>query len=326
MKLEQNDKSMLFSSTELPDVFFAEYLSGASGDYIKVYLYIVFLSKYGKDIKITDLSKKLDLPFGTVQEAITYWEKQGALTKKTTGYVVNSLQEKELLALYNPKITMSPEELTKSAENRTRIAAIESINNMYFQGIMMPTWYNDIDMWFRKYGFDEQVMISLFGYCFEKSKLHRNYVQAVADAWHKNNVKTFTDLENYSQKQEKLNIIRKSVSKKLGLNRPLTQFEDDYIRKWYEDFGYNQEIIDIALKKTTSKANPSFDYINKLLSDWHKQGLKTPSEVLTYLEEKEKQSKKVPASQEKKSGFQSYDQRKYDNLDKFYANNDTDKK
>ncbi len=59
MKLEQNDKSMLFSNTEIPDVFFSEYLSSANGDYIKVYLYILFLSKYDKDIKINDLSKNL---------------------------------------------------------------------------------------------------------------------------------------------------------------------------------------------------------------------------------------------------------------------------
>ena len=45
MKLEQNDKSMLFSSTEIPDVFFTEYLSQANGDYVKVYLYLLFLSK-----------------------------------------------------------------------------------------------------------------------------------------------------------------------------------------------------------------------------------------------------------------------------------------
>ena len=66
MKLEQNDKSMLFSSTEIPDVFFTEYLSQANGDYVKVYLYLLFLSKYDKDIKINDLSKKLALPLKTI--------------------------------------------------------------------------------------------------------------------------------------------------------------------------------------------------------------------------------------------------------------------
>ena len=42
MKLEQNDKSLLFSSTEIPDVFFTEYLPSMNGDFIKVYFYILF--------------------------------------------------------------------------------------------------------------------------------------------------------------------------------------------------------------------------------------------------------------------------------------------
>lgn len=82
MKLDQNDKSILFSNTDIPDVFFTEYLSSANGDYIKVYLYIVFLSKYDKDIKINDLSKKLALPLKTIQEAFKYWEDNGVLVKK----------------------------------------------------------------------------------------------------------------------------------------------------------------------------------------------------------------------------------------------------
>ena len=52
MKLEKNSNSMLFSSTEIPDVFFTEYMSQASGDFIKVYLCLVFLSKYDKDINL----------------------------------------------------------------------------------------------------------------------------------------------------------------------------------------------------------------------------------------------------------------------------------
>ena len=92
MKLEQNDKSMLFSTTELPDIFISEYLSSAKGDYIKVYLYILFLSKYNKDIKITDLSKKLALPFNVIQDALAYWEKEEVIIKKSTGYILTNLQ------------------------------------------------------------------------------------------------------------------------------------------------------------------------------------------------------------------------------------------
>ena len=48
MKLEQNEKSLLFSETTIPDIFFAEHLSQLPGSYLKIYMYIIFLSKYKK--------------------------------------------------------------------------------------------------------------------------------------------------------------------------------------------------------------------------------------------------------------------------------------
>ena len=320
MKLEQNDKSMLFSNTEIPDVFFTEYLSSANGDYIKVYLYILFLSKYDKDIKINDLSKKLALPLKTIQEAFKYWEEAGVLIKKHTGYILVNLQEVELLKLYSPKLTSSPEDIKKNAKNQYRAKAIENINNQFFQGIMSPSWYSDIDLWFKKYNFDEEVMIALFRYCFEKSALHRNYVKAVADAWYSNNIKTFSDLEAYDENNEKIKKIKKNISKKLGLNRPLTQYEEAYIEKWLNEYKYNIDVIEIALKKTTSKSNPNFDYLDKMISDWHERNLLNSEAVKNYLLEFKNKSKQVKEL-EKKTNYQNYDQRNITNFDDLYANN-----
>ena len=191
MKLEQCENSMLFSSTEIPDVFFSEYFSQANGNYIKVYLYMVFLSKYNKDIKINDLSKSLAIDFKVIQEALKFWEELGVITKKNNGYILNNLQEIELHKIYSPRLTATPEQAVKNEKNQYRAKAIESINNSYFQGIMSPSWYTDINLWFNKYQFDEQVMIALFRYCYDKSALHRNYVQVVAEAWSKNHIKNY---------------------------------------------------------------------------------------------------------------------------------------
>ena len=245
MKLEQSDLSLLFSSTNLPDIFFTEYLSQISGDALKVYLYITFLAKYNKDIRLNDLSKKLELPLKTIQESIKYLEEQSLITKKNTGYIINNIQEIELHKLYTPKVTSSPEELEKIAQNKQRAKAIDSINNQFFQGIMSPSWYSDIDLWFKKYSFDEEVMIALFQYCFNRSALHRNYIQAVAEAWFKNNIKTYNDLDKYYEKQEKLNTLQKTISKKLGITRHLSQYEEGYIEKWNIDYGYNLSLIHI---------------------------------------------------------------------------------
>ena len=319
MKLEQNDIPLLFSSTELPDVFFTEYLSQTNGDYIKIYLYMIFLSKYGKDIKINDLSKKLNIDFKVIQECIKYWEDLGVITKKNTGYIINNLQEIELHKLYKPKVALSSEDLAKTAQNQYRAKAIENINNLFFQGIMSPSWYSDIDLWFKKYCFDEEVMIALFQYCYNRSALHRNYIQTVADAWHKNNVKTFADLDKLFEKQEKLNVLYKSISKRLGYTRALTEYEKGYIEKWSIEYSFSPEIIEIALKKTTSKANPNFDYLDKLLTDWHDRGFKTPEEIQAFLSDLKQKNKDIKKL-EKNTGYNNYEQRKYDNLNNLYAN------
>lgn len=319
MKLEQNDLPMLFSSTELPDVFFTEYLSQASGDYIKIYLYIVFLSKYGKDVKINDLSKKLNIDFKTIQEGIKYWEDVGVITKKNTGYIINNLQEIELHKLYKPKVTLSAENIKQTAQNQYRAKAIENINNLFFQGIMSPSWYSDIDLWFKKYSFDEEVMIALFQYCYNRSALHRNYIQTVAEAWFKSNVKTFSDLDSLFEKQEKLNTLYKAIGKKLGYTRALTEYEKGYIEKWTIEYAFPLNIIEIALKKTTAKTNPNFDYLDKLLSDWHDRGFKTVEEIENFLSEFKQKNKDIKKL-EKNTGYNNYEQRKYDNLNSLYAN------
>ena len=320
MKLEQNELSMLFTSTNIPDVFFTEYLSEASGDFIKVYLYILFLSKYGKDVKLNDLSKKIALPLTTIQAAIKYWEDAEVITKKGTGYIINNIQEIELNKLYSPKLTVSKESIQNMEKDKSRASAIEAINNMYFQGIMSPSWYSDIDLWFKRFEFDEEVMIALFQYCFDKSALHKNYVKAVADAWHGNNIKTFSDLEEYDDNIQKIKKVKKNICKKLGLTRNLTQYEEAYIEKWLQEYKYDLEIIELALKKTTSKSNPNFDYIDKIISDWHDRKLLNSEDVKNYLLEFKNKSKQIKEL-EKKTGYQNYDQRNIDNFDNFYANN-----
>lgn len=317
MKLEQNDTSLIFATTSIPDVFFTEYLSQASGDFVKVYLYLYFLSKYNKDVKINDLSKKLEMPLKTIQDAIKYWEDIGILIRKNQGFIVANIQEIELNKLYKPKITISATDIEKVAENKYRAKAIDTINNEFFQGIMSPSWYGDIDLWFKKYAFDEEVMIALFRYCFNKSALHRSYVATVAEAWYKNKIKTFSDLDMYFQKEEKVKSIENSIKRKLRLTRNLNIYEEAYVEKWNITYGYGMDIIEIALKKNTGKYNLSFEYMDKLISDWHERGLKTPDQVNAHLEN---QKSKPVQSKQTKEEKTNYPQREYTNLNNFYSN------
>ena len=60
-------------------------------------------------------------------------------------------------------------------------------------------------------------------------------------------------------------------------------------------------------------------YLNKLISDWFDRNLKSPSDVQSYLLDEKNKSKNIKELA-KKTGYNNYEQRNYDNLDSLYAN------
>ncbi len=326
MNFKQN-LSLLFEDLNIPEIFISEYFCNANSDYIKLYIYCIFLCKYNCEITALDLSKKLNLPLKTVENAFSYWEEQGVMIKKNKTYELTDLKKIGVNKLYTPKLASSPEEAVENnSKNILRTQAINDINSSFFQGVMSPTWYTDIDYLFKKYYFDEDVMVALFRYCFDRGALHKNYLYAVAEGWASNKIKTMNDLEKYYLEQEQTNKLKKSISKKLGITRNLSQYEEAYIEKWTKDFNYPMEVLEIALKKTTSKTNFSFDYLDRIISDWHDKNLITSDEINNYIKEQRQKAKELKAMQTNINNGQIPLQRYFDDskedvdLKKYYAN------
>lgn len=327
MNFEKN-WSTLFEDINIPELFVSNHLTNANGDYVKLYLYCMFISKHNGDISPLDLSKKLSLSLSTVEQGLKYWEENGVMTRKQKNYILNDLKQQEIGKLYTPKLTSLPEDAVKNtSKNVQRTKIINAINSMFFQGVMSPTWYTDIDTLFAKYKFEEDVVYSLFQYCFDRQALHRKYLFTVADAWAQSGIVTMEDVDNYYSQFEKTNQMKKSIGKKLGFVRNLSEYEEAYVNKWVNDFNYPLDIIEIALKKTTSKTNPSFDYIDKILTDWHERKLNSVSDINEFLKtqrEKQKEFKQLDlTSAQSGKTIQKYHNNvssQLTDLSQFYAN------
>lgn len=324
MNFEQNF-SLLFDDVNIPEVFVSEYLTAASGDYVKIYLYCIFCSKHKIDITPLDLSKKLCLPIETIKEGLKYWVDSSAMLKKGNSYIIADLKQIELNKLYTPKLSLSTEDAIKNTEkNVYRSQAITAINEMFFQGLMSEAWFSDINLIFSKYNFDEDVVIALFNYCYTRQALHKKYLFTVADAWAKSGIKTQEDLDRYSLEYEKAMQVKKTISKKLGLSRKLSQYEEAYVDKWVFDYNYQLDIIEIALKKTTAKTNPSFDYLDKIITDWHEKKLDTPETINNYIKEQRAKAKTmktiVSNNQTVMQAYKDVTTNQYDDLSKYYSN------
>lgn len=324
MKFEQNF-SLIFEDINLPELFISEYLCAANGDYVKIYLYCLYSSKHKLDITPLDLSKKLNLSIQIIEQGLKYWEENNVLIKKGKSYILADLKQIEVNKLYKPKLSLSTEEAIKNTEkNVYRSQAINAINEMFFQGLMSETWFADLNLLFSKYMFDENVVISLFNYCYDRKALHRKYLFTVADAWAKNGIKTQNDLDKYSLNYEKAIQIKRTIAKKLGLARNLSQYEEAYVDKWVLEYNYPLETIEIALKKTTSKTNPSFNYLDKIITDWHERNLNTTDEINNFIKEQKEKNKNLkklaPSNQTVIQAYKDNTTNQYDDLSKFYMN------
>lgn len=139
---------------------------------------------------------------------------------------------------------------------------------------------------FRKYQFTDEVIIELFKYCNEKCALDKRYILAVAESWHSNSITTMEDLSKFYAMQKEISKIATVIKSRFKLKRDITQYEQCYIEKWIKEYGYNVEIIQLALDIKGLKADSFIDKMDKIIADWYDRNLKTYDEIQDFINTK----------------------------------------
>lgn len=312
-------KNILLSDTLIPDIFLSDVMPTLPADIVKVYLYCVFLSKYGKEARPEDLSAKLGMTVDSVNAAFVVLEREELIIRTPQVISIIDIKDREIDKLYHKKTSSDAvEAVSRTTLNVRRNQCISSINKMFFQGIMSPSWYTAVDHWFELYRFDEDVMVALFKYCYDHGALNAKYIEKVGATWASKGVINHWELEKYMELAEKLHENGKHITKALRLARKLTSYEERYLEIWLNEYGYSMDIIELALEKTASKTNPNFKYINGVLTGWFKDGLKTKEQILAASESASvREKKETPGQAPRRSNFiqRSYDDSFFDMLD-----------
>lgn len=324
MKIIKKDASLIFNDTKISDLFITKYLPDAPGDAVKIYIYLLFQTKFSDDITIKSISNSLNIGYTAVKAGLEYWEQKGILVKNSNGYILRNLKEVELFEKYNPKIELSKEEIEKKNKENAKANVIDDINKLFFQGVMSPTWVATIYNWYEKYLFTDEVMLALFQYGKDKNALNKNYLEQVARGWNSDNIKTYEDLNNYLSVKQVIYKCGKQISNTLRFYRALTEFEEGCLKRWLFEYNFKEEIIDIAVNIASEKGTQSFKYIDAILNDWNENNLKTKKDIIKYIETKKNENKtnkdiKTNNGVNKKVNVKNpHDQRKFTDLDNLY--------
>ncbi len=314
MQLEENQKLFL-SDTLVPDIFILEYLPSLGGLAVKVYIYLLMAARRRRTVTETDLVRRMDADMDAVKAAFVELEAAGLVERMDKGYVITDIKAAELDRVYRPRTSSSPEE-SEAAGTRdpARSKLMADISKTFYQGLMSPSWFGVIDNWFDKYGFEPEVLYSLFQVCKQNNKLgNKNYVASVAEDWGRRGITTFAALNAHFAARDRVRAAGRQVGKKLRKN--ISEYDEEYIAKWIDKFGYPIEIIDIALRRAVKIANPNMAYFDGIITEWFSHGLKTAEEIEKF--ERDKLARKAAERAGIQTGATSRGNRKPANVGNF---------
>lgn len=284
----------LFESCEIPAEFVDACLPVLSGTGVKLYLVLFRASQRGDRLSDAVLMQRCSCTTAELRAAVGELEQAELLTIDPAGqaYLLRDPRERRLHQMYRPRQGADPDpmaERPKTPEQARRDqrqqSLIQNISNTYFQGLMSANWFYDIEEMIERYRFESAVIYSLFSECKRRNKLNRSYVRTVAEDWHQRGVITFEDLARVSAARQ----ASKSLSNRIGerLGRLMTPVDEDAVNRWMTEYGYDMDVIEIALEKTTGIQSPNLNYVGKILAAWHKAGLKNEAAVRQYEADKE---------------------------------------
>ena len=332
MQINESRK-LLLSDTPVPDIFIAEYLPSLSGLAVKIYIYLLLAAKSEKTITEQDLAGRMAVDEEEIRTALLELGACQLIIKNDDKITIQDIKAAEIEKIYRPRTSIEPTEAVEMNHKYTlREKLMADISKTFFQGLMSPSWYGEIDTWFERYEFDPEVIYALFQECARRGKLNSKiYISRVAENWSARGVKTYQHLNQYFLDYDKIKKVSRNISKKM--RKTMTEYDEEMISRWVETMGYDFDIIELALRKTVKIANPNLAYIDKILEEWFSHQLKTSKDVQAYEDSKQKrysqQKKSVQADGSRQKGnIGNFVQRDYsdDYLSEFYEDINTQNK
>lgn len=152
--------------------------------------------------------------------------------------------------------------------------------------------------------FSPDLMEYLVEHCVSIGKKSCRYIEAVALDWYKNGITSVKEAKNAAQNY---NTIYLSVLKQLGIQRRVpTPAETAYIDTWYNTFAFDKNIIMEACRRavTSNPHSANLHYVNGILENWHKQNVRSLSDIQVLDKKWETEKKRKATSGKASSGSQ----------------------
>lgn len=345
--------------TVIPNTFFDEYLPRANGEFLKIYLYLLrWLSHPDHALSLSGIADIFFMTENDVTRALKYWEAEGLLRLTfdrdgtIAGICLNAVTSissqkdtptappeqrrptpaQSAVAAQTgtgitgtpvgtpPAVSMHPrstQELHRFSESDDG-AQLIFIIQQYLGRPLSASDLNTIYYFYDDLGFSRDLIEYLFEYCVSNGHTHMRYIEKVALSWADLHITTADEARTQSETHQKACF---AVLKDFGLGgRMPAAGEAEFINKWTRTYGFSLELILEACRRTMMAVHtPSFEYTDKILSNWKSLGAYTMTEVLAADKARSAEKAAAPAkrpavkqARPSSNKFHNFNQRSYD--------------
>lgn len=215
-----------------------------------------------------------------------------------------------------------------SAPSRDRIAALAGqkdvrqiffVAEQYLKRPLTSAEQEDFVYYYDTLKFSSDLIIYLLEYCISKGSFSRHYMRKVALGWAESGVSTV------AQAKQESNLYNKNyftILNTFGIKgRSPAGPEIEIMSRWFNEYDFTLDIIVEACNRTIRQIHqPSFEYANKILRQWNKNGVsslddvKRLDQIRTEEQQRRAEQKKADMQPAKSSGnrFNNFTQREYD--------------
>lgn len=320
-------------ATLVQNTFIDHYMLQANGEYVKVYLYLLRCAEGNMDLTLSSVADALEYTEKDLRRALAYWEKVNLLQMNCApdGTIQDITFGDPTVSgpapVSNPAGSQKqPDESRSPAPTRERMDALrenEDIRQLFFvaeqylQRPLSSSEQEDLLYYYDSLHFSADLIEYLLEYCISKGSASRRYMRKVALAWAEAGITTV------SQAREETNLYNKnyfSIMNAFGIKgRNPAAPELKTMSYWINDLGYSLDIILEACHRTILQTHqPNFQYANKILEQWKKQGVRSAADIVALdkkhlAEQKDRPQRQQPQARTGNSNrFNNFNQREYD--------------
>lgn len=261
-----------YGVTPVENLFIQEYMLGAPGDYVKVYLYALMQANHpaATESSMEKFAASLSLEPQRVQDALRYWQRHGLMRLSENGCELPDVRS----AMCDGKALHERTMYQYAALNHEldRITGGRAFSN---------NDYNMMYDWIEVFGLSEETVLSLVKYCVETKgkKFRMNYAMTIARDWEKSGIKTPDSAADYIDQYLLATSPANKIVADFGYKRRATIDEHHLYQKWSKEWGFSPDAISAARETATGMGNPNFKYLDRVIESMYKRGQTTAHKI-----------------------------------------------